>query len=249
MNFFAVQNLTKEFYKLRAVNGVSFEIKERDIVGIIGPNGAGKSTLFNLITGYLPVTKGKVIFKGHEITNLPPYKIIQKGFNRSFQIANIFPDLTVFENVRIGILARRKKGLKLFKPVDKLEGIEEEIYDLLKAVGLENEKETVASNLSHGDQKSLEIGISLTTEPELLLLDEPTAGMAHEETMKTVNLIKGVSKKKGITILFTEHDMSVVFSIADRVIVLQQGSIIADGTGEEIKKNSKVKEAYLGEEV
>lgn len=249
MNFFAVQNLTKEFYKLRAVNGVSFEIKERDIVGIIGPNGAGKSTLFNLITGYLPVTKGKVIFKGHEITNLPPYKIIQKGFNRSFQIANIFPDLTVFENVRIGILARRKKGLKLFKPVDKLEGIEEEIYDLLKAVGLENEKETVASNLSHGDQKSLEIGISLTTEPELLLLDEPTAGMAHEETMKTVNLIKGVSKKKGITILFTEHDMSVVFSIADRVIVLQQGSIIADGTGEEIKKNSKVKEAYLGEEM
>jgi branched-chain amino acid transport system ATP-binding protein len=249
MNFLTVQNLKKEFGKLRAVNDVSFEIHEGDIVAIIGPNGAGKSTLFNLITGYLPVTFGKVIFKGNEITSLPPYKIIQRGINKTFQVANIFSDLSAFENVRIGVLAHRNEGLKLFKVVDEMEQVSEEARHLLKAVGLENEMQTVASNLSHGDQKSLELGISLTTEPDLLLLDEPTAGMGPEETMRTVTLIKEVAQKRGISILFTEHDLNVVFSIAQRVIVLQEGGIIADGTGEEIRQNKKVKEAYLGEEI
>jgi branched-chain amino acid transport system ATP-binding protein len=249
MNLLTVQNLTKEFGKLRAVNDVSFEVHAGDIMAIIGPNGAGKSTLFNLITGYLPVTSGKVIFKNQEITNLPPYRIIQRGINKSFQVANIFPDLTTFENVRIGVLAHRKEGLKLFKVVDKMGQINEESANILRTIGIEHETQTVASNLSHGDQKSLEIGISLTTEPELLLLDEPTAGMGSEETTRTVHLIQEIAQKRGITILFTEHDLNVVFSIAQRIIVLHQGSIIADGTGEGIRQNKKVKEAYLGEEI
>jgi branched-chain amino acid transport system ATP-binding protein len=249
MNLLTVQNLTKEFGKLRAVNDVSFEVHAGDIMAIIGPNGAGKSTLFNLITGYLPVTSGKVIFKNQEITNLPPYRIIQRGINKSFQVANIFPDLTTFENVRIGVLAHRKEGLKLFKVVDKMGQINEESANILRTIGIEHETQTVASNLSHGDQKSLEIGISLTTEPELLLLDEPTAGMGSEETTRTVHLIQEIAQKRGITILFTEHDLNVVFSIAQRIIVLHQGSIIADGPGEGIRQNKKVKEAYLGEEI
>jgi branched-chain amino acid transport system ATP-binding protein len=249
MNFLEIRNLKKEFGKLSAVNNVSFEVQKGSIVAIIGPNGAGKSTLFNLVTGYFAVTSGKIFFKDKEITDLPPYKILQKGISRSFQVSNIFPDLTAFENVRIGVLSHRRKGMKLFSLVEEMDEINEETSKLLKAVGLSNENDTVASTLSHGDQKRLEIGIALTNEPALLLLDEPTAGMAPEETANTVNLIKDISNKQNTTIVFTEHDLNVVFSIAERIIVLQQGSIIADGTGEEIKGNKKVKEAYLGEEV
>ena len=249
MNFLEIRNLTKEFGKLRAVNNVSFEVQKGSVVAIIGPNGAGKSTLFNLITGYFAVSSGKIIFKDEEITNLPPFKILQKGVSRSFQVSNIFPDLTAFENVRIGVLSHRRKGMKLFSLVEEMDEINEETLKILKAVGLSNENNTVASVLSHGDQKRLEIGIALTSEPALLLLDEPTAGMAPEETVNTVNLIKDISNKQNTTIVFTEHDLNVVFSIAERIIVLQQGSIIGDGTGEEIKGNKKVKEAYLGEEV
>jgi len=249
MNFLEIRNLTKEFGKLRAVNNVSFEVQKGSLVAIIGPNGAGKSTLFNLFTGYFAVSSGKVIFKDEEITNLPPYKILQKGISRSFQVSNIFPDLTAFENVRIGVLSHRRKSMKLLSLVDEMDEINEETLKTLKMVELSNENDTVANTLSHGDQKRLEIGIALTSEPALLLLDEPTAGMAPEETLNTVNLIKDISKKQNTTIVFTEHDLNVVFSIAERIIVLQQGIIIGDGTGEEIKGNKKVKEAYLGEEV
>jgi len=249
MNFLEIRNLTKEFGKLRAVNNVSFEVQKGSLVAIIGPNGAGKSTLFNLFTGYFAVSSGKVIFKDEEITNLPPYKILQKGISRSFQVSNIFPDLTAFENVRIGVLSHRRKSMKLFSLVDEMDEINEETLKILTMVELSNENDTVANTLSHGDQKRLEIGIALTSEPALLLLDEPTAGMAPEETVNTVNLIKDISKKQNTTIVFTEHDLNVVFSIAERIIVLQQGIIIGDGTGEEIKGNKKVKEAYLGEEV
>jgi len=249
MNFLEIRNLTKEFGKLRAVNNVSFEVQKGSLVAIIGPNGAGKSTLFNLFTGYFAVSSGKVIFKDEEITNLPPYKILQKGISRSFQVSNIFPDLTAFENVRIGVLSHRRKSMKLLSLVDEMDEINEETLKILKMVELSNENDTVANTLSHGDQKRLEIGIALTSEPALLLLDEPTAGMAPEETVNTVNLIKDISKKQNTTIVFTEHDLNVVFSIAERIIVLQQGIIIGDGTGEEIKGNKKVKEAYLGEEV
>jgi branched-chain amino acid transport system ATP-binding protein len=228
---------------------VSFEVQKGSLVAIIGPNGAGKSTLFNLFTGYFAVSSGKVIFKDEEITNLPPYKILQKGISRSFQVSNIFPDLTAFENVRIGVLSHRRKSMKLLTLVDEMDEINEETLKILKMVELSNENDTVANTLSHGDQKRLEIGIALTSEPALLLLDEPTAGMAPEETVNTVNLIKDISKKQNTTIVFTEHDLNVVFSIAERIIVLQQGIIIGDGTGEEIKGNKKVKEAYLGEEV
>jgi branched-chain amino acid transport system ATP-binding protein len=249
MNFLEIRNLTKEFGKLSAVNNVSFEVQKGSVVAIIGPNGAGKSTLFNLVTGYFAVSSGKIFFKDEEITDLPPYKILQKGISRSFQVSNIFPNLTAFENVRIGVLSHRRKSMKLFSLVEEMDEINEETSKLLKALGLSNENDTVASTLSHGDQKKLEIGIALTNEPALLLLDEPTAGMAPEETVNTVNLIKDISNKQNTTIVFTEHDLNVVFSIAERIIVLQQGSIIADGTGEEIKGNKKVKEAYLGEEV
>ncbi len=203
MNFLEIRNLTKEFGKLRAVNNVSFEVQKGSLVAIIGPNGAGKSTLFNLFTGYFAVSSGKIIFKDEEITNLPPYKILQKGISRSFQVSNIFPDLTAFENVRIGVLSHRRKSMKLLSLVDEMDEINEETLKTLKMVELSNENDTVANTLSHGDQKRLEIGIALTSEPALLLLDEPTAGMAPEETLNTVNLIKDISKKQNTTIVFT----------------------------------------------
>jgi len=249
MSFLSIQNLSKEFGKLHAVNDVSFDVEKGNTLAIIGPNGAGKSTFFNLVTGSFPVSAGKVIFKGENITNLPPYAIVNKGISRSFQVSNIFPDLTTFENVRIGVLSHRKESLKLFTAIKKMDRVKEETINILKAIGLEDKMTLAANTLSHGDQKSLEIGIALTNEPELLLLDEPTAGMGPEETLSTVNLIKDVSMKRSVTIIFTEHDLNVVFSISDRVIVLQQGMIIADGKPEEVRGNKRVREAYLGGEI
>jgi len=248
MPILEVKNVIKEFGKLRAVNNVNFGVDQEKIIALIGPNGSGKSTLFHLITGYYPLTAGEIFFKGDRITNLPAFRILEKGISRSFQVANIFPELTAFENVRIGVLAHQKKSMKLFKNMEKLKSVREETLEILKAVGLEVEANSVAGVLSHGDQKCLEIGIALASELDLLILDEPTAGMAPEETMIIVALIKEIAEKRNIKIIFSEHDLKVVFSIAERVIVLHQGSIIADGKGGDIKKNKKVREAYLGEE-
>ncbi|MDI6753555.1 MAG: ABC transporter ATP-binding protein [Thermodesulfobacteriota bacterium] len=241
----AVEKVKKSFDGFVAVNGVSFSIKRGEICAIIGPNGAGKTTLFNLITGHLPVDEGKLFFKGMDITHMPPHRICRLGMGRSFQRTNIFPRLTVFQNIQAAVLVHRGKSLNFLKPVESF--FREETQAILKRVGLKDYGETVSGSLSYGFQKQLELGIALASEPELLLLDEPTAGMSAQETHQTIELIGRITKEKGLTLLFTEHDMEVVFSIAERIMVLHQGRLIAEDTPEEVRKNSEVQKIYLGE--
>jgi branched-chain amino acid transport system ATP-binding protein len=241
--------LTKNFGKLCATHDVNLAVEKGELLAIIGPNGAGKTTLFNMIAGkYIP-TRGEIFFQGEKISGLPTYQVIQKGISKASQIVNIFPDMTVFNNVRIGVLSHQKRGMDLFQEVNKLGPVTEEVDRILELIRLRDKAQVVANVLSHGDQKCLEIGMALALHPNLLLLDEPTAGMSPEETDYTVHLIKQIWENTGVTILFTEHDLKVVFSIATRIMVLQMGQVIGDGTPEEIKKNPKVKEAYLGEAV
>ena len=250
MSFLELNHVTKSFGNLRAVNDVTFEIEQGKITAIIGPNGAGKTTIFNLITGWHRVTSGQVLFKGENITQLPTYKILKRGIGRSFQIINIFKNLTVFENVRMGVLARADKSMNFLRSVNNrfFSGLKEKTIHLIQTVGLQQEMNTIATTLSHGDQKALEIAIALSAEPVLLLLDEPTAGMSVEESQYTTNLIKEISRESGITILFTEHDLDMVFFTADRIIVMAQGEVICDGDERCIRGDQKVREAYLGSE-
>ena len=240
-----VERVKKSFDGFVAVNGVSFSVKTGEICSIIGPNGAGKTTLFNLITGHLPVDEGRLLFKGMDITRTPPHKICRLGMGRSFQRTNIFPRLTVFENIQAALVAHRGESLNFFKPVESF--FREETQALLERVGLKDFAETVGGSLSYGFQKQLELGIALASDPELLLLDEPTAGMSALETHQTIQLVGRITREKGLTLLFTEHDMEVVFSISARILVLHQGRLIAEGSPEEVRNNSDVRKVYLGE--
>ncbi len=240
-----LEGVKKTFDGFVAVDEVSFSIGEESITAVIGPNGAGKTTLFNLITGHLKCDSGSIVFKGKNITNLPPHTICEMGISRAFQVPNIFQRLTTFENVQISVLSREGRGFSLFKDAQKQ--CVDETLSILEETWLMDKKDVISSNLSHGDQKLLEIAMALGSNPKLLLLDEPTAGMSPEETRKTVNLIKTISERRGIKVLFTEHDMDIVFGISERIVVMSQGKVIADGTPEEIRKNPEVKRAYLGE--
>jgi branched-chain amino acid transport system ATP-binding protein len=242
--FLQTQGITKEFGKLRAVNNVTLEIKKGDIHAIIGPNGAGKSTYFNLVTGYHRATSGKVLFRDKEITNLPAYSRCNLGITRSFQITSIYPKLTVYESVLMGLLCHRKVTLNFFSSAKKF--FKEEVWRTLEDVGLADQANSLGDSISHGDKKRLELAITLGTEPELLCLDEPTCGMSPEETDIAMSLIKKFSEERGLTILFTEHDMSVVFGIAKRISVLHQGTLIADGTPQEVRASEEVQKVYLG---
>jgi branched-chain amino acid transport system ATP-binding protein len=242
--FLKTQGLTKEFGKLRAVKEVTLEIRQGDIHAIIGPNGAGKSTYFNLITGYHRVTAGKTLFKDKEITHLPAYRRCKLGITRSFQITSIYPKLTVYESVLMGLLCHRRITLNCFSSAKK--HFREEVWRILEDVGLADQANRLGDSISHGDKKRLELGITLGTEPEILLLDEPTCGMSPDETESTMNFVKKLVEEKGLTILFTEHDMSVVFGIANRISVLHQGTLIADGKPEEVRANEEVRKVYLG---
>lgn len=248
MSLLETKQLQKQFGKLMAVDGVDLEVTDRELRAIIGPNGAGKSTLFGLITGKLRPTFGRIIYKGEDITNLPVHQRINKGMGISFQITSIFQDLTVFDNVRIGVIRRMGKHLSFFRSINKFRGINEKTLDILELIGMSEKGAIAAGQLSHGDKRILEIGISLSNDPELLFLDEPTAGMNPIETKNTVDLIKSLSEKKEISIIITEHDMAVVFELAERITVLQEGKVIAEGTPNDIKGNAKVRTAYLGEE-
>jgi len=239
-----VRNISKSFEGFKAVNNANLDVKKGEIVAVIGPNGAGKTTLFNLITGILKPDSGSVIFKDEDITGLPPYEICRKRISRSFQIVNIFPRLTVFENTQIAVLARLKKTWNLFTPAKKI--AVEETEEILKNVGLFDKKDRVTALLSHGDLKVLEIAMALGGNPEFLILDEPTAGMAPEETSRCIELIKHLSEKLGLTILFCEHDMEIVFGIANRIMVMVRGSTIIQGTCDEVRCNQTVQDAYLG---
>jgi branched-chain amino acid transport system ATP-binding protein len=239
-----VEEIHKSFDDFKAVNGASLNVGNGELVAVIGPNGAGKTTLFNLITGQLKPDQGKVVFNEDDISNLPPYKICRRGIARSFQIANIFPRLTVFKNVQVSVLSQQGKSNKLFHPAKKI--AVEKTNSILESVGLFDKAGDTAGSLAHGDQRALEIAIALGNEPELLILDEPTAGMSPEETTATIGLIKRLADSRGLTILFCEHDMEVVFDAAQSIMVMHQGETIIQGNPEEVRNSSEVQKCYLG---
>ena len=240
-----VESVVKSFGGFKAVNGVNLEVGAGEIVAVIGPNGAGKTTLFNLITGHLSPDSGRIRFKGREIGGLAPHVLCRKGITRSFQVVNIFPRLTVFENVQIAVLARERKTFRIFSAVQDMAA--EEVHEILRNVGLYEKRNVESDLLSHGDQKVLEIAVALSGKPELLILDEPTAGMAPEETKRCIRLIQRFSGEFGLTILFCEHDIAVVFEIAKRIMVMVRGGTVVQGSCEEVRRNREVQRAYLGE--
>jgi branched-chain amino acid transport system ATP-binding protein len=240
-----IDNIFKSFDGFMAVSGATLRVRPGEVVAVIGPNGAGKTTLFNLITGQLVPDKGAILFKGEKINGLAPHTICRRGISRSYQVVNIFKRLTVFDNVQIAVLAQRRMTADLLRPARRL--AVEETHRILESVGLAAKAEMVSGTLSHGDQKVLEIAISLGTRPELLIMDEPTAGMSPEETAVTLALMNRLSGELGLTILFCEHDMGLVFSIARSIMVMQQGRTLIQGMPDEVHADPKVREAYLGE--
>ena len=234
--------LTVRFGGLNALNQVNFELARDEVRAIIGPNGAGKSTFFNCLTGVLRPTSGRILFNGGEITGLPSDKISQQGIARSYQITNILPNASALENVRIAAQSRRH-AWNMVSHHGAFPDINETAEKALDSVGLLGKADELAANLSHGEQRNLEIGIALATEPTLLCLDEPTAGMSAAETHDTMQLVRRIAKN--LTILIVEHDMQVVMELADRITVLHYGEILAEGTPDEIQRNPKVLEVYL----
>jgi branched-chain amino acid transport system ATP-binding protein len=242
-----VQNLRKEFDGLVAVDNVSLKVREGQLHAIIGPNGAGKTTLFNLISGVLTPTSGRIFLRGQDITGLPPYEIARKGIGRSFQITNLFPNLTVLESVRLAAQARSPHSLYFWSNYRRYREYEEKALEIIRKVGLRSREHFLTRALPHGDQRKLEIALLLAMEPEILLLDEPTAGMAAEEIPSFMELISSLREEGKHTILLVEHKMEVVMSLSDVITVMHQGRILAEGTPEEIKANEQVQQAYLGE--
>jgi branched-chain amino acid transport system ATP-binding protein len=234
--------LTVRFGGLTALNGVDFKVRREEIRAVIGPNGAGKSTFFNCLTGVVRPTSGRIVFNGEDITALPPNRVSQKGIARSYQITNILPNATTLENVRIAAQSRRH-GWSMLTHHASFRDIMEKSEAVLASVGLSGKSYELAANLSHGEQRNLEIGIALATEPTLLCLDEPTAGMSPAETRDTIQLVSGIAK--ALTILIVEHDMQVVMELAHRITVLHYGEILAEGTPAEIQQNPRVQEVYL----
>jgi branched-chain amino acid transport system ATP-binding protein len=236
------EGLTVRFGGLTALNGVDFHVRRDEIRAIIGPNGAGKSTFFNCLTGVLRPSSGRILLDGADITGLPPDRISRKGIARSYQITNILPNATTLENVRIAAQSRRH-GWSMLTHHLAFRDIIEKAEAALAAVGLDGKADELAGNLSHGEQRNLEIGIALATEPRLLCLDEPTAGMSAAETQDTMALVRRIAKN--LTILIVEHDMQVVMELAHRITVLNYGEILAEGTPAEIQQNPRVQEVYL----
>ena len=238
--------VTKSFGPIEVIKGLNLDIRTGERHAVIGPNGAGKSTLFNLISGMFEPSSGEIALNGKSIAGLPPHRINRAGLARSFQITNIFHRLSVFENLRIGVLARHGVRYGLFRPVSGMRQVNDETASVLARVGLEARGYDLAGDLTYSEQRALEIGMTLTTGADVILLDEPTAGMSREETEKAIDLIRTVTEGK--TLLMVEHDMGVVFSLCDRVSVLVYGDIIATDTPQGISVNRAVQEAYLGEE-
>jgi len=240
-----VKGLSKSFGGFKAVSDVNLAVAEGEIAAVIGPNGAGKSTLFNLITGHLQPTMGRVIVDGRDITGVAPFKRCGMGMGRSFQRTNIFPKLTVLENVQAAFLIHRGKGPNFWSRSERLYRTESEA--LLASIGLAAQAQTTAGTLSYGNQKQLELGIALASDPKILLLDEPTAGMSATETHESIALIARIAQERGLTLLFTEHDMAVVFSIAQKIAVLHQGRVIAHGDPATVRADAEVRRVYLGD--
>jgi len=238
--------LHREFGALVAVDNVSVDIQANTIHSLIGPNGAGKTTFFNLVSGTLPPTSGRVFFKGQDITNLPIHRTAHLGIGRSFQITNIFPNLTVMENIRLACQAMGKDNFRLFRHFRHFKQYEARAWEVIQQVGLEKEAYQMARTLPHGAQRKLELGIILAPDPEVLLLDEPTAGMASEQVPELIALIQQIQQAGNKTVVLVEHNMNVVMSISDTITVMHQGAVLAEGTPAEIAANEVVQSAYLG---
>jgi branched-chain amino acid transport system ATP-binding protein len=245
MNILKTKALYHDFSGLKVLFDVNLEVIEGERHAIIGPNGSGKTTLFNVITGTYHPSEGDVYFKGKQVTGFKPHKMVRRGMGRSFQITSTFSRLTAFQNIRMGILSKRDIRFNMLRMLDKMQDITAETEEVLKRINLDGERDIPASQLSYGKSRSLEISMALATDPDLVMLDEPTAGMSVDETHNAVELIRRLTEGK--TMVIIEHDMDVVFSLADRITVLHLGTILASGPPEEIRENQAVKDAYLGE--
>lgn len=244
-----IRNLSNHFGKICTSDHLDLSVEEGVLTSIIGPNGAGKSTLINLLTGYLPVQSGTILFRGKEITRTPVHRRVRRGICRSFQIVNVFPGLSVARNVMIPVLSLAGRSWRPFANTSAEREALREVEEILERVGLSAERDTPANALSHGDQRLLEVGVALAARPTLLFLDEPTAGMNPIERSRLLEDIRRLAREGRTTFVVVEHDMDVVFSLSERIIVLHRGRIIGDGTPEEIKRDKTVKEVYLGDEV
>jgi branched-chain amino acid transport system ATP-binding protein len=238
--------LRREFGALVAVANVSIQVRANTLHSIIGPNGAGKTTLFNLVSGTIPPTSGRVMFKGRDITNIPLYRTVHLGIGRSFQITNIFPNLTVLENVRLACQALGRDNFMFLRHYRSYRRYEERAWEVLRQVGLAERSLQLARNLPHGDKRKLELGMILAPDPEVLLLDEPTAGMAAEQVPELIALIQEIRAAGKKTVILEEHNMNVVMSASDKITVMHQGQVLAEGTPAEIAANEVVQSAYLG---
>jgi len=241
------KNVSKSFGGLLAVDNVSIQIQKQTMHAIIGPNGAGKTTLFNLLSGVMPVTQGNVFYKGQDITSLPPHKRAHLGIGRSYQITNIFPNLSVIENVRLAAQAKGKDNFKIFHRADNFQQYIDKAEEVLEMVGLTGRAAIPARDLPHGEKRKLELGIMLACEPELLLFDEPTAGMSSEQVPELIEIINKIVRQSNRTAILVEHRMDMVMSISDVITVMNQGRILAEGAPGDIAKNKQVQIAYLGD--
>lgn len=239
-------NLRKEFGALVAVDDVSLKVRKNELHAIIGPNGAGKTTFFNLLSGNLEPTSGKVLFKGRDITHKPVHQTIHFGIGRSFQITNIFPSLTVFENIRLAAQALGRDNFRFWQAASDFIGYEDRAWHVIEKVGLTGRAGALARSLPHGDQRKLELGMILAPDPEVLLLDEPTAGMAAEQVPELIALIQEIQKSGNKTVMLVEHNMNVVMSVSDTITVMHLGKVLAEGTPAQISANEAVQTAYLG---
>ena len=242
-----LRGVQKSFGNVAIIRDINLTVAQGERHALIGPNGAGKSTTFNLISGYVPPTSGSVLLRGEVISGLPPYQINRRGLSRSFQVTNVFANMSVWENLRCAVLWATGHRYAFWKNIDKLPEVCERTAQILADINLTERRDVAAGLLTYAEQRALEIGITVAGGADVILLDEPTAGMSHAETERAVTLIRRLTKDR--TLLIVEHDMSVVFGLADRISVLVYGQIIASGTPEEIRGNPLVREAYLGEEV
>jgi branched-chain amino acid transport system ATP-binding protein len=242
-----LRNLTRSFGAIPIIRGVNLVVKRGQRHALLGPNGAGKSTLFNLISGYYAPTSGEILLNGQSIGGMAPHLINRRGLSRSFQITNVFARMSVAENLRISVMGRHGHRLTLFRPVGSLKAVNAEVDELLERLRLSRRRDDLAGDLAYSEQRILEMGMALAVDPSVLILDEPTAGMSREETAYIVEIIRQVTDDR--TLLVVEHDMSVVFALADQISVLVYGEIIASGDPAAVRADKKVQEAYLGEEV
>ncbi|MGB8870247.1 MAG: ABC transporter ATP-binding protein [Rhodomicrobium sp.] len=246
MTLLRVENLTKRFGSLAAVSDVSMVAQPGEIRAVIGPNGAGKTTFFNMISGFLTPSSGRILFGDHDVTRMTPNRRVKIGMARTFQITEVFRDLSVRQNLQIAVEAANGLGLSVVTAGDAREEVYAEVSELLELSGLTPNANRLVGELSHGDQRTSEIMMALALKPRLLLLDEPTAGMGDQETFDIAKLIRKLHRQQNLTIVLIEHDMRIVFSLADRIMVLAEGRMLAEGTPGEIAANEAVQKAYLG---